>query len=78
MLYEFSDCKHFWDLHRIFARQLWDSLSVSSREIIANDVDHSSEMFKYFEASVMSETRQVFLNEEHKLNNPDRFKRSRY
>jgi hypothetical protein len=66
---QYSNCQHYWKIHKKFSKKLWDSLSLSSREIIANDVEGESEMFKYFGAAVTAETNRVFLDEEFYFNN---------
>lgn len=69
---EYKQCYHYWKIHKKFAKKLWDSLSLSSRELISSDSE--CEMAKYFSAATESEARRAFESEDYFYNNPATFK----
>ena len=52
--------QHYWKIHAKMAKRLWSDLSVRQREIIASDVLHLTEDFKWFETKVAIDAERLF------------------
>lgn len=66
---EHENSLHYWKIHKKFTKKLWDSLSLSSRDIIASDTLGETEMFKFFQAHIRAETNREMQNEDFYFNN---------
>ena len=58
--------------------KFWDLLSNSERDIISNDVEHESQLFKWFTDTVNQNTQSRYENPDYFLNNFDTFKYPRH
>jgi hypothetical protein len=67
---------HWYKINRMVVQRLWDSLAhqPQSREIIANDTTHSSDMYKWFIAHSDIETNRYFQSDDFEYNQKYSFK----
>lgn len=65
---------HFRRIHQRVARALWGDLGLRTQDIIANDTEHKSEEFKWFEEKVMADATRIYEDSEYHDNNPWTFK----
>ena len=52
--------KHYERIHARVARRLWAYLPLKTRDIIANDVSHATDEFKWFEAKVETDATRLY------------------
>ena len=60
-------------LKRVVAR-LWDNLSGRERETIASDVTHETELYKWFNATVLAEAKAKYESPTYWMNDEYSFK----
>jgi hypothetical protein len=65
---------HFWRIHQRVMRRMWQDLSTYTQDIIANDVDHTTEEFKWFEAKALADATRLYEDEAYHDNNIWTFK----
>lgn len=65
---------HFWRIHQRVMRRLWTELTLPIQDIIANDTEHKSEEFKWFEDKVMTDATRLYEDENYHDNNIWTFK----
>jgi hypothetical protein len=53
-------CKHFQRIHGKVAKRLWSDLPIYTREVIASDVDHTTQAFQWFATKVMADATRLF------------------
>ena len=59
-------------------RKVWGDIADDVKTVIANDVLHLTESYKWFMAHCEAETNFLFKDEFFSYNNPEFFKYSRY
>jgi hypothetical protein len=59
---------HYWTLHKEAFLEEWDRMSNIERKIIADDVEHSSYMFKAFNTNVKMQAGAKYHSAAHPLN----------
>ena len=62
---------------RAFSR-LWDTLSVRDQSLIVNDVEHTSELGKWFYHTVALEVKAKYESATYWMNEPESFKHGQY
>lgn len=55
--------KHFWRIHQRVLRRVWQELPDITRDQIANDVLHDTELYKWFDAKVNSDALRLYEDE---------------
>ena len=54
--------------------RMWDTLPDRERYIIAADANHETDLFKWFNATVLAEAKSKFESVTYWMNQPDTFK----
>jgi hypothetical protein len=70
-------CKHYWRIHARVAKRLWSDIPLRTREIIANDVEHTTDEFQWFTTKVALDTQRLFEDSAYYDNNEFTFRVSR-
>lgn len=65
-----NQCLHFRRIHARVWRAAWSNLSARSQEVIANDIMHSSDEYKWFEKKVVDDTMRFFEDPQYHDNDP--------
>lgn len=60
--------KHYWQIHAKVTKRAWLDLPVKAREAIANDTDQDSELFKWFQNKVNTDSERLYLDPEYYYN----------
>jgi hypothetical protein len=68
---------HYWQLHRHECLKAWNKLSQRQADIVAADVEGKSNTFIEFAGNVETTALDKFMDAEHPVNQPYRFKTSR-
>lgn len=67
---------HFWRIHAKVSRRLWSDLPMSQRNIIAADAEHTTELFKWFDAKVNTDATRLYEDSSYFANQEDTFRYS--
>ena len=53
-------CAHYWRIHAKVVRRALADIHPNLRDVITNDVDHETAVFKWFENKVADDTQRLF------------------
>lgn len=56
---------HYWRIHRRVSRRVLLEISPRMRTIIANDADHTTPEYKWFEQKVNTDTKRLYEDANH-------------
>lgn len=65
--------QHYWRINARVARRVWTDCPGYIRDIIANDVLHVTEVYKWFVKKVEDDTNHLYLDENYYDNAPNTF-----
>ena len=69
--------KHFWRIHARVAKRLWSDLPIATREVIAADVEHTTQTFQWFDTKVKADATRLYEDENYYDNAEFTFRHSR-
>lgn len=65
---------HYLRIHAKVWRRLWSEIPNRLRDIIAADVEHTSDEYQWFESKVADDSRRLYEDENYYSNQPETFR----
>lgn len=65
--------EHFWRIHRRVMQRVWGELNDQQRDIIAADVDKTSQEYQWFVSRINNEAERVYADPASFPGNPNRW-----
>ena len=66
--------KHYWRIHARVAKRLWADIPLRIRDIIANDVEHTSDEYQWFDTKVAMDAQRLYEDSSYYDNNEFTFR----